>query len=68
MKPEEMMIKMRDGVRLQTFIYLPPGEGPFPALLARCMYGADRLENNAKFWTAKGYVVVLQNIRGRHGS
>ena len=68
MKTEEIMIKMRDGVRLQNFVYLPEDEGPFPALLARCMYGADRLVDNAKFWTQKGYAVLLQNIRGRHGS
>jgi len=68
MKTQEIMIKMRDGVRLQNFVYLPEGEGPFPALLARCMYGADRLVEDAKFWTGKGYAVVLENIRGRHGS
>jgi len=37
MKTTEIMIEMRDGVRLQSFIYLPSGEGPLPALLARCM-------------------------------
>ena len=68
MKTQEILIPMRDGVRLQNFIYLPQGEGPFPALLARCMYGADRLAENAKFWAGKGYAVVLQNVRGRHGS
>ena len=68
MRTEEIMIKMRDGVRLQNFLYLPSGKGPFPALLARCMYGADRVEENARFWMEKGYGVLLQNIRGRHGS
>ena len=68
MRTEEIMIPMRDGVRLQNFLYLPPGEGPFPALLARCMYGANRVEENAEFWTERGYAVLLQNIRGRHGS
>jgi hypothetical protein len=68
MKTEEIMIKMRDGVRLQNFIYLPAGEGPFPTLLARCMYGADKLIDDAGLWTGRGYAVVLQNIRGRHGS
>jgi len=68
MKTEEIMQEMRDGVRLQTFVTVPPGDGPFPALLARCMYGADRMRDNAEFYTAKGYAVVLQNVRGRHGS
>ena len=68
MRTDEIMIQMRDGVRLQNFLYLPSGKGPFPALLARCMYGADRVEDNARFWMGKGYGVLLQNIRGRHGS
>ena len=68
MKNQEIMLAMRDGIRLQSFIYLPAGDGPFPVLLARCMYGADKLEDDAQFWTANGYAVVLQNIRGRHKS
>ena len=68
MKTEEVMMEMRDGVRLQSFIHLPSGNGPFPALLARCMYGADRMRDSAEFYRAKGYAVVLQNVRGRHGS
>jgi predicted acyl esterase len=68
MKTEEIKIKMRDNVRLQGFLFIPAGQGPFPALLARCMYGADRLEDEARSWIGKGYAVVLQNVRGRHGS
>jgi predicted acyl esterase len=68
MKIKEIKIKMRDNVRLQGFLFLPVGEEPFPALLARCMYGADRLEDEARSWTENGYAVVLQNVRGRHGS
>ncbi len=68
MRIQETMIPMRDGVRLQNELYLPAGEGPFPALLARCMYGADKVAGNAKFWAERGYAVLLQNIRGRHGS
>ncbi len=68
MRAQEIMIRMRDGVRLQNYLYLPPGQGPFPALLARCMYGADKVEDRARFWADRGYVVLLQNIRGRHGS
>jgi hypothetical protein len=68
MKMEEIKIKARDDVRLQSFLFLPAGEGPFPSLLARCMYGADRLEEEARSWAEQGYAVVLQNVRGRHGS
>jgi uncharacterized protein len=68
MSVEEIKIAMRDGARLQSFLYLPRGEGSFPALLARCMYGADLLVDQAKYWSDNGYAVLLQNIRGRHAS
>ncbi len=68
MKPQEFMIAMSDGIRLQTFVFLPAGNGPFEALLARCMYGADQLADDARFWTERGYAVVLQNVRGRKRS
>lgn len=68
MKIHELMIPTRDGIRLQTFIYLPTGDGPFAALMVRCMYGTDKLTEDACFWTEQGYAVVLQNVRGRHQS
>jgi putative CocE/NonD family hydrolase len=33
------MVAMRDGTRLATYVYLPDGEGPFPALVTRTIYG-----------------------------
>ena len=30
---------MRDGVALETFIYLPEGDGPFPTLVTRTIHG-----------------------------
>ncbi|WP_395821133.1 CocE/NonD family hydrolase [Devosia sp.] len=33
------LVPMRDGVKLETYIYLPEGAGPFPTLIARTMYG-----------------------------
>lgn len=38
-QPVETMVQMRDGVALETIIFLPEGEGPFPTLIARTMYG-----------------------------
>ena len=32
-------VAMRDGAALETFIYLPEGAGPFPALITRTVYG-----------------------------
>ena len=31
-------VAMRDGVKLSTTVYLPLGEGPFPAVLVRTAY------------------------------
>jgi len=68
MKIEELMLEMRDGIRLQCFIYFPAEKGPFPALLARCTYGHTVVDSISRSWVKKGYAVVLQNIRGRHES
>ena len=60
-----LMVPMRDGVRLATDIYLPPGDGPFPTLLVRDIYGngsnATR-QRYAKFATSNGYAFVFQSI------
>jgi predicted acyl esterase len=68
MEPREITIEMRDGTRLQSFLYLPEGRSPFPSLMARCLYGADRVADIARSYIEKGYAVLLQNVRGRHGS
>ena len=68
MQTDRHMIPMRDGVRLETFVYRPDGEGASPALLARCMYGTKSLETKAARLVGAGYAVALQNVRGRLGS
>ena len=35
----DVMVAMRDGVKLATDVYLPAGDGPFPAILTRMPYG-----------------------------
>jgi putative CocE/NonD family hydrolase len=37
--PIEIMVPMRDGVELETYVFLPKGDGPFPTLIARTVYG-----------------------------
>jgi putative CocE/NonD family hydrolase len=63
---------MRDGARLYADVYLPDGPGPFPALLERTPYSKDKSpEINAGtpgFFTAHGYAVVIQDVRGRFKS
>ncbi|WP_395571099.1 CocE/NonD family hydrolase [Streptomyces sp. BK79] len=70
------MVRMRDGVRLATDVYgvgadADQGE-PAPAVLVRLPYDknsryafADRL---AERFTARGYVVVVQDVRGKFRS
>ena len=59
------MVVMRDGVRLATDIHLPAGDGPWPVILERSPGG--RTPGLAAAGTARGYGVVAQRCRDRHG-
>ena len=62
--PEEVMVPMRDGVRLHTRIWRPTGEGPYPVVFTRAywpVFGRDW-----ERFTAAGYAYVGQSTRG-HG-
>lgn len=67
-----VMAAMRDGVRLACDIYRPDGEGPWPVLLMRQPYGreiASTVVYAQPVWFARqGYIVVIQDVRGRGGS
>jgi putative CocE/NonD family hydrolase len=72
---QEVMIPMRDGVRLQTVIRAPRNApGPLPLLLVRSPYGVpadtNSLTESGAFddLIADGYIFVSQNIRGRFKS
>jgi uncharacterized protein len=71
----EVMVPMRDGVRLATDIYRPALDGqalsgPFPVLMERTPYGKvrDDLTAMAKYFARRGYVVAVQDVRGRYDS
>ncbi|MBW4581543.1 MAG: CocE/NonD family hydrolase [Tildeniella nuda ZEHNDER 1965/U140] len=59
----------RDRVRLDADIYRPDGEGEFPVLLMRQPYGrsiASTIVYAHPIWyAAHGYIVVIQDVRGR---
>lgn len=59
-------IAMRDGTQLAANIFRPVGEGPWPVLLIRTPYGKqdDKWQGGGSFAT-KGYVLVVQDCRGR---
>ncbi len=67
---EEMvvMVPMRDGVALQTWVYLPPGEAPWPVVFSRTPYGAVGQKDFAHNLALSGIAVVVQDVRGQNGS
>ncbi len=71
----DVMIPMRDGVKLATNVHRPsrngvPADGKFPTLLERTPYGKERTlgESPKNFFVPHGYVVVFQDVRGRYKS
>jgi len=71
---KDVMVCMRDGVRLATDIYLPDAEGKFPLILIRTPYDkSDPLLLNAVNFdpvrgAQAGYAVCVQDVRGRYAS
>jgi uncharacterized protein len=80
----EVMIPMRDGVKLHTVILVPKGARRAPILLTRTPYDADALtthvrsahlgpnlegyDNATDVIVEGGYIRVVQDIRGKYGS
>ena len=66
----DVPVEMRDGVVLRADVWLPPGRGKFPTLVYRTPYDRKRSEEDAvvKAALARGYAVVLQDVRGRYGT
>jgi putative CocE/NonD family hydrolase len=70
----DVMIAMRDGVHLAADLYRPaaggvPSAGRFPALLLRTPYNKSvRAASFADYFASRGYVVVVEDVRGRYAS
>ena len=80
----EVMIPMRDGVRLHTVILVPDGAKGAPILLTRTPYNADALtthevsahlgptlqgyDNATEVIVEGGYIRVIQDVRGKYHS
>jgi uncharacterized protein len=77
----EVMIPMRDGVKLHTVIVIPRGAKHAPMILTRTPYNASkRAERNLsqqmlatlpqgdEVFAADGYIRVFQDVRGKYGS
>ncbi|WNO55117.1 CocE/NonD family hydrolase [Stakelama saccharophila] len=76
----EVMIPMRDGVKLHTVIMVPKGAHDLPILLERTPYNAsgfvpnnsphmkDAVWSGNRDWADGSYILVWQDIRGKYGS
>lgn len=70
---KNVMVPMRDGVRLATDIYMPSQKGvavtgKLPAILTRLPYNKDGQASIGKYYAARGYVFLAQDTRGRYKS
>ena len=66
---KNVMVTMRDGVRLATDIYRPavnglPAPGKLPVILERTPYNKNGIESWARYFVPRGYVAVGQDVRG----
>ncbi|MGC1549006.1 MAG: CocE/NonD family hydrolase [Rhodanobacter sp.] len=76
----DVMIPMRDGVKLHTVILVPKGAHDLPMLLERTPYNAsgfmrvnsphmaDAVWSGDKDWADGSYILVWQDVRGKYGS
>jgi uncharacterized protein len=80
----DLMIAMRDGVKLHTVVLVPKGAKNAPILLTRTPYNASALTTNSAsshlgpslygydnatdVIVEGGYIRVIQDIRGKYGS
>jgi hypothetical protein len=69
----DVMVAMRDGTKLALDIYRParggtPVEERLPVLLQRTPYNKDSLAGIARYFAQNGYVVAVEDMRGRYKS
>ncbi|USQ86406.1 CocE/NonD family hydrolase [Streptomyces phaeoluteigriseus] len=67
------LVRMRDGTRLATDVYLPEAaDEPLPAVLVRLPYDKNSryvyFDKVARLFTARGYALVVQDVRGKFRS
>ncbi|WP_255542773.1 CocE/NonD family hydrolase [Azospirillum sp. INR13] len=66
--PETVSMRTRDGVRLDADLYRPDAAGTWPVLLLRVPCGRRTALTShyahPRWYAARGYVVVVQDVRG----
>jgi hypothetical protein len=71
---QEVMIPMRDGVKLHAIILRPKdGKAPLPFIMQRTPYGvddstSDSINGEYTDLAQSGYIFVMEDIRGRYKS
>ncbi|MCD0449742.1 CocE/NonD family hydrolase [Actinocorallia sp. API 0066] len=70
---EQVLVPMRDGVRLAADVYrADTADGRAPVILTRVPYDKDGeycfLPEIARYFRARGYTVVVQDVRGKFRS
>src|SRR5918911_1395396 len=65
--------RMRDGTTLMADVYRPAGSGEYPVLLTRLPYGKDDRYGATTYMNPiravqRGYIVAIQDVRGRFNS
>ena len=65
-------LTLSDGVKLVARLWVPKGEGPWPALVMRQPYGRALASTvtyiHPGWWASHGYLVVVQDVRGQGDS
>jgi len=64
----DVTMKLRDGVTLRADVYRTKAAGKFPVLLERTPYDKNGGRDFGMRGAARGYVVVIQDTRGRYAS
>ncbi|WP_417386604.1 CocE/NonD family hydrolase [Gimesia sp.] len=70
---KNVMVPMRDGVKLATDVYLPVEDGDvldqkLPTILERRPYNKNGCKSSGMYYASHGYAFVAQDTRGRYAS
>jgi uncharacterized protein len=67
---KDLAMRTRDGVTLRSDVYRPDASGKFPVLVVRTPYDKSAAMGLTErdFFPSRGYLVVVQDTRGRHAS
>ena len=65
---EGVKVVMRDGVKLVHDALMPAAPGKYPVILVRTPYGRKGQAPLGMFYALRGYVYIVQDVRGREES